>query len=77
MWLNEEEKLHSPTDFVGDNIRHQRKIPRFCENSTINQYLCRWFLENCSERMYIRGVLLKVKVVKYNKLIRNKQFYSS
>jgi hypothetical protein len=28
--------------------------------------------------MHIRGVLLKVKVVKYNKqLTRNKQFYSS
>jgi len=77
-WLKEEEKLHSLTDSVGGNIRHQRKIPRLCENSTVNQNLYRWFLENCSEKMCISGVLLKVKAVKYNKqLIRSKQFYSS
>jgi hypothetical protein len=73
-----EEKLHSLTESVGGNIQHQRKKPRPCENGTINLYWYRWCLENCSERMHISGVLLKVKVVKYNKqLIRNKQLYSS
>ena len=76
-WV-EEEKLHSITYSVGGNIWHHRKISRLCENSTVNQNLYRWFLQNCSEKMCINGVLLKVKVVKYNKqLIRNKQLYSS
>jgi hypothetical protein len=68
-WMKEENKLHSFVDSIEDDTGLQRKKTRLCEHSEAYECLYKLFLQKCSEKVPINGVILKAQAVQFNKLL--------